>query len=118
LERGSKICLIVLPVSLKNSYKSIKLSTLKDGVITQCMTEMTLRKKNLQSIATKVLLQIIAKRGNILWNPKLHQDLDFSGMLVGLEQTKIGKSICLTLCATINSTFNMIFSANKHFEGL
>ena len=105
--------MIVLPVSLKSSYKSIKIATLKDGVVTQCMTEMTLRKKNLQSIATKVLLQIIVKRGNILWRPTL--SMDFSGMLVGFEQTKVGKGICLTLCSTINTAFNMIYSANKHF---
>jgi len=34
------------------------------------MTEAKLRNKNAQSICTKVLLQIIAKRGNTLWVPQ------------------------------------------------
>jgi hypothetical protein len=58
IDKGAKICCIV-------------------------MTEGTLRKKGLQSIATKILLQIIAKRGNILWVPRLSIDLEFSAMLVG-----------------------------------
>jgi hypothetical protein len=39
------------------------------------MTDATLRKKNLQSIATKVLLQIIAKRGNTLWVPETTKEI-------------------------------------------
>jgi hypothetical protein len=39
------------------------------------MTDATLRKKNLQSIATKVLLQIIAKRGNTLWVPETAKEI-------------------------------------------
>ena len=58
IQKGAKICCIV-------------------------MTEGTLRKKGLQSIATKVLLQMIAKRGNILWVPRISIDLEFSAMLVG-----------------------------------
>ena len=57
-------------MSMKTSYKDIKILTLKQLLVTQIVTEATLRKKNLQSIATKILLQIIAKRGNILWVPK------------------------------------------------
>lgn len=45
--------------------------TLKHKLVTQVVTENTMRKKNLRSIATKVLLQIIAKRGNILWVPRI-----------------------------------------------
>jgi hypothetical protein len=36
-------------------------------MLTQVVIEATLNKKGLQSIATKILLQIIAKRGNTLW---------------------------------------------------
>jgi hypothetical protein len=39
------------------------------------MTDATLRKKNLQSIATKVLLQIVAKRGNTLWVPETTKEI-------------------------------------------
>ena len=44
-------------------------------------TEATLRKKNLQSIATKILLQIIAKRGNTLWVPKVPANLGTTMMV-------------------------------------
>ena len=47
-----------------------KLALIDNNMICQIVTDGTLRKKNLQSIATKVLLQIIAKRGNTLWVPK------------------------------------------------
>jgi len=64
--------LIILPNQLKTRYKEIKaLALLRNKIICQITTEGTLRKKNLQSIATKILLQIIAKRGNTLWVPKL-----------------------------------------------
>lgn len=42
----------------------------KKEIVTQVFTDAKLRNKNIQSIATKVLLQIIAKRGNTLWVPK------------------------------------------------
>ena len=56
---------------MKSQYKDIKIMTLKNILVTQVVTENTMRKKNLRSIATKVLLQIIAKRGNILWVPRI-----------------------------------------------
>ena len=44
-------------------------------------TEATMRKKNLLSIATKILLQIIAKRGNTLWVPKIPSSLASTMMI-------------------------------------
>jgi hypothetical protein len=55
---------------MKNDYKKIKHESITNlHLLTQVVTEGTLRKKNLQSIATKILLQIVAKRGNTLWVP-------------------------------------------------
>lgn len=54
---------------MKNDYKKIKNFTIQLDLVTQVVLDGTLRKKGLQSIATKVLLQIIAKRGNTLWVP-------------------------------------------------
>ena len=68
-ESECNICLIIIPNYLKNDYKKIKKTSLKMEMITQVFTEAKLVNKNAQSIATKVLLQIIAKRGNILWAP-------------------------------------------------
>lgn len=61
---------IAIPNCLKTQYKRIKdycLFNVKR--ISQIACEGTLGKKNVQSIATKILLQIIAKKGNILWVP-------------------------------------------------
>lgn len=75
LESFSKcnILMPVLPSRLQNAYPGIKSATLeiakKREILTQCVVEHTLRKKGVQSIHTKLLLQILAKRGNILWVP-------------------------------------------------
>lgn len=65
--------MVAIPNKLKTSYPKFKLSTLgakqEIPVLTQFVVEGTLNKKNAQSIHTKLLLQIIAKRGNILWIP-------------------------------------------------
>lgn len=81
------------------------------------VTEGTLRKKGLQSIATKVLLQIIAKRGNILWVPRISIDLQFSAMLVGFEQAKVGDKTILAMCATINSTYSLVYTSTTTYQG-
>lgn len=103
------ICLIVLPNQLKTQYKKIKtLALLNSKMICQITTEGTLRKKNIQSIATKILLQIIAKRGNTLWVPKIPTGL-VNTMLIAFESAKAKKNT-LGMCATLNSTFSSIFS--------
>jgi hypothetical protein len=65
------ICVIIIPNSLKTQYKSIKVKSIESKeMLTQVMVDSQINKKNFQSIATKVLLQIIAKRGNTLWVPR------------------------------------------------
>lgn len=60
----------MIPASLKSQYKTIKKQSIQDQEITtQVVVENTLRKKGFTSVATKILLQIIAKRNNILWAP-------------------------------------------------
>ena len=84
------ICLIILPISLKTQYKQLKITALAElEIVTQVATEATMRKKNLQSVATKILLQIIAKRGNILWVPKPLCKPD-KMMQVGFDTAKVG----------------------------
>jgi hypothetical protein len=77
--------------------------------------ENTLRRKNVQSIVTKILIQIAAKRGNILWVPKPTFEIT-NTMLVGFDQAKFGKSYVLSICATINSTFSSVFSSTLTYE--
>lgn len=101
---------------MRNDYKKLKNYTIKNGIITQIMTEMTLRKKNLQSIATKVLLQIIAKRGNILWVPKTEKNIKCA-MLIGFDTSKTSFGATLiSACATINSTFSTLFSTHNTYD--
>lgn len=65
------IGLIVIPVQLKSQYKVIKEKCLlKNKLICQIVTEATLKKNGFRSVATKILLQLIAKRGNTLWVPE------------------------------------------------
>ncbi len=77
-----------------------------------------MRKKNAQSIATKILLQIIAKRGNTLWVPKTKGKLEDT-MLVGIDNGALpgGKNI-LAACGTVNSTFTSIYTKSVEYKGL
>lgn len=116
VEKGANICLVVLPNNLKHEYRKLKVFALGDReTVTQMMTEGTLRKKNLQSIATKVLLQIIAKRGNTLWVPKLNCTLPKT-MLLAFDTAKGPSGTLLALCATLNSTFTSLYSAHRPFS--
>lgn len=74
-----------------------------------------MKKKNLQSIATKILLQIIAKRGNTLWVPRTPANLG-AAMMVAFDNAKIGRKTNMAMCATVNSTFSSIFSRTESYE--
>lgn len=104
------IALIIIPQFLKNNYGEIKKECLKNSsIVSQCVVESTLRKKNLQSIATKLLLQMIAKRGNTLWVPKPTGKIS-NAMIMAFDNAKGPKGNCLSCCATINDTFSTYFS--------
>ena len=110
------ICLIILPNPMRTQYKKVKAEALlHHKVICQITTEATLKKKNLQSIATKILLQIIAKRGNTLWVPRLPDNLPATMMLAFETAKEKGRST-VGMCATLNSTFSSIFSRTEAFE--
>lgn len=51
------------------------------------MIDTQFQKKGFQSIATKILLQMIAKRGNILWVPRPLCKID-NIMLIGYDISK------------------------------
>ena len=85
-------------------------------MICQIATEGTLRKKNFKSIATKILLQMIAKRGNTLWVPQSIKKIDKT-MLVAFDSSKCGKKNVLSGVATVNSTFSSICSRIEEFTG-
>ncbi len=119
VEKGSNICLIVIPPNMKSQYKRIKEASLLDNkLVCQVAVEATLRKKNAQSIATKILLQIIAKRGNTLWVPKGKAKIDDT-MLIGIDSGTLqgGKSI-MAACGTVNSTFTSVCTRTVEYKGL
>lgn len=101
---------------MKSQYKQLKVAAIRNiEIVSQVVTDITLRKKNLQSIATKVLLQLIAKRGNTLWVPRPSFEISKT-MLAGFEQAKMGNGYLLSVCATINSTFSSVYSSTTSFD--
>jgi aubergine-like protein len=88
-----------------------------EGMLTQFVTDDTLRKKNLQIIATKVLLQIIAKRGrNILWVPRTYNKIEnklVDCMLLGFDTAKGREGTVLASTAAISSTYSSLYTHCK-----
>ena len=117
------IMMVVIPGHLKTSYPKFKQHTLSYNsnpeMITQFLLEGTLRKKGVQSIHTKLLLQVCSKRGNILWVPSYQEDLDNAldkVALLGIDtSTSKGKTI-MAACCTINSTFSLLSSATTQVD--
>ena len=73
---------------MKDDYSKIKIKAIDMYMITQILLKDTLKKKNFNIIATNILLQMNAKRGNILWwsKPSFMPD---SFMLVAYDTAKI-----------------------------
>jgi hypothetical protein len=115
--------LIVLPNNLKTAYPKLKQHTLaaemERQVLTQFVTDATLRnKKGGQTIHTKLLLQMIAKRGNILWVPSYDEGISnvLEGtMLIGIDTAPCKQKTLMAACGTINSTFSLLASATKQY---
>jgi hypothetical protein len=115
IKESVNICLIILPNAMKNDYKKIKNQTVQEQIITQVVTDGVLRKKNLQSIATKVLLQVIAKRGNTLWVPQTKFEYEAT-MLLAFDTAKTNSKTLISAVATVNSTFNSLHSEHEIYE--
>ena len=101
---------------MKQQYKKIKTKALLDSrIICQVVVDRTLQRKGNQSIATKLLLQIIAKRGNTLWVPKGQAKFD-NVMIMAFDVAKCRNSYIMSVVATVNSTFTSIFSKTADFK--
>jgi hypothetical protein len=90
-------------------------------MLTQFVVESTLRNKKAQSVHTKLLLQMIAKRGNILWVPEIRPEMADTldrVMLVGIDTSSSGGHTIMSACATINSTFSGTTSAFVPYDGI
>lgn len=115
-KEGCNICLILIPNALKSQYKKIKEKCLlHNKMVCQIATEGTLKKKNFKSIATKILLQMIAKRGNTLWVPESAMKLD-KVMLAAFDNAKMNGKNVLAGVATVNSTYSSISSKIEEYK--
>jgi hypothetical protein len=116
LGKGVNMFWFIIPPSFKNSYSSVKKIVLKDGVEvnSQVTLTSTLQKKGVQSVLTKILLQMAAKVGNKLWVPKVPQKMLTSGvMMVGLESyaDQADKTMnVLSFCSNTNKEFSSFYS--------
>ena len=113
--------LVIIPASLKSSYPKLKQYTLNDnnGILTQFALESTLRKKTAQSIHTKILLQMIAKRGNIIWVPSYRDEMNDKldkTMLIGVDSNSKGDVHLMGAVGTTNSTFSLHSSFTTPYD--
>lgn len=111
------VFLIVLPATVKNIYKHLKrLCYCQLSVLLQVVQDGILKKKEFQSVATKVLLQIAAKVGNVLWVPRSKIVDGNKIMVIGINSTSQknakGKKR-IGYCASINGELTKFFSESE-----
>jgi hypothetical protein len=85
------------------------------NIVSQCIVDKTLKKNNAQSVATKILLQMIAKRGNILWVPKTTGKINDT-MIMAFDNAKGSFGNSIVCCASVNDTFSSYFSKTSKFN--
>lgn len=107
--------MVVLPNQMKPFYKQIKKASLLTDtpILTQMVLEATLKKKGLESILTKIILQIAAKAGNTLWVSSSNSQPNQKIMIVGVHQTgKVGNKgrVVTAFSSTLNDNFQEYFS--------
>ena len=103
------LCLIILASTKKESYQKLKKYALKNEMMTQMLTTKKIQGKGVTSVFTKVLLQMLAKRGNTLWVPESPKEI-LNIMLIGFDTAKFKNSTIITMCSTLNSTYTSIFT--------
>lgn len=112
------LLMVVIPGNLKSAYPRFKqeLLSAKAGkeFISQFVVENTLKKKGVQSVHTKLLLQMLAKRGNILWVPSYTEEISNKldkVCIMGIDSCASKGNNVMAACCTINSTFSLIQSS-------
>lgn len=105
--------LIVLPTSHKAYYKDIKQTCCSElKVLSQIVLDNFNNKKG-PSVGTKVLLQMIAKVGNILWTPLTKVTENNHIVVVGINSCSAknikGKKR-IGYCATMNQDMTKFYS--------
>jgi aubergine-like protein len=109
------ICMVVIPNQMKTQYKTVKEICLVDKkIISQVVVESTLRKGGIKSIATKILLQLIVKRGNVLWAPK---EVEHT-MLIAFDTAKCGRKNIVCGVSTRDKTFSSLCSKVEEYDDI
>lgn len=119
--KENSVVMVIIPNQMKPFYKQIKKMSLLESspIITQIVLEATFKKKGLDSILTKILLQVTAKTGNSLWVPYTKHRLNRKVMIVGVHQTsKLGnkKKVVTGFSATLSENFQQYFSKSQVSE--
>lgn len=115
IKSNFNLVFLILPSSLKTQYKKIKRYALTSPsrVITQIALEATLGKKGFNSIATKLLLQVATKTGNVPWVPDPPKSITSRMMIVGIDSSpdKEGKGQSVVgFCATLDKSYSHFYS--------
>ena len=111
------IYMVILPFSARNLYKSIKqICCCELGVLVQVVVDVILKKKEFQTVATKVLLQMAAKVGNVLWVPRTKLTSTNNIMLLAIHtSTDKGPNpkARLAYCVSTNKDLTMFSSHSE-----
>jgi hypothetical protein len=116
------LILFILPAKAKAKYPDVKKLCYSDQdscVNSQVALETKLSNpKSMQSVATKILLQMAVKVGNILWVPKPPKT-DNKVMIIGIAMAKIphSKSVVVAYNSTKDKLYSRFHSAYRYQTG-
>ena len=115
------IYFIILPPEARGVYPKLKnLCFCELGVSLQIALETFLQKREFATIATKLLLQMAAKVGNVLWVPRseilVKNDVMVIGFNSGSEKSKAGKKR-VAVCASIDKDISRFYTESVVQEG-
>lgn len=105
--------LLILPNVLKAYYRKLKrMCLIEYKVLSQFVCENALVHRHNVTIFGKILLQMLAKRRNILWVPKQVFELKEKNkiMLISYETCKYCSETIVSTCCTENENYNVGFS--------
>jgi len=110
-----KFVLVILPDKDKGRYDEVKkLLCLEYGTLSQCIALNTMQGKALDSIATKVAIQIATKIGAIPWTV----DLPLPGptMICGMDVYHSGEKVTRTKSSIVGFTANLGGSDSSYYS--
>lgn len=88
--KKTNFLLLILPNSLKVHYRKIKkICLINYEIISQLVFESTLNHRHNLTIFGKILLQIIAKMGNILWSPQQIFETERKIILIAFSTSRV-----------------------------